>query len=50
MMLRLMVKVGAENELRRRIKEAFERERIPIPFPHRVVYLRGKASNQEGRA
>ena len=44
--LRLMVKVeasrraDAENELRRRIKEAFERERIPIPFPHRVVYLR----------
>jgi small conductance mechanosensitive channel len=42
--LRLMVKVeaprrfDAEVELRRRIKEAFERE--GIPFPRQVVYLR----------
>lgn len=54
--LRLMVKVEAprrvdvENELRRRIKEAFERERIPIPFPQRVVYLRRETPEEEQRA
>ncbi len=45
--LRLMVKVDPakrfdiEAELRRRIKEAFERE--AIPFPQRVVYLQSKS-------
>jgi small-conductance mechanosensitive channel len=44
--LRLMVKVDAarrldvEAELRRRIKDSFERE--GIPFPQRTVYLQGK--------
>jgi small conductance mechanosensitive channel len=32
----------AEAQLRRRIKEAFERD--GIPFPHRVVYLQERAS------
>ena len=46
--LRLMVKVDAsrrfdvEVELRRRIKEAFERE--GIPFPRRVVYVETKGA------
>jgi len=54
--LRLMVKVealrrvDAENEIRRRIKEAFERERIPLPFPRRVVYLRQETPEKEPRA
>jgi len=54
--LRLMVKVealrrvDAENELRRRIKEAFQRERIPIPFPRRVVYLRQEMPEEEPHA
>jgi small conductance mechanosensitive channel len=48
MTLRLLVKVPAsrrfdvELELRRRIKEAFERE--GIPFARRVVYLQGRTS------
>jgi small conductance mechanosensitive channel len=47
--LRVMAKVeaarrfDAEIELRRRIKEAFEREGIRLPTPQRVVYLRGEA-------
>ena len=46
--LRLIIKVeparrfDSEIELRRRVKEAFERERIS--FPQRVVYVQGKAS------
>jgi len=54
--LRLMVKVeaprraDAENELRRRIKEAFERARIPMPLPQRVVHLRQEKSEEEHRA
>lgn len=46
--LRLMVKVDParrmdiEAELRRRIKEAFDRENVP--FPQRVVYLLDRAS------
>jgi len=44
MVLRLQVKVEprerrrAENELRRRIKAAFDREGIAIPYPRRVVH------------
>lgn len=44
--LRVAVKVkpmthwGAERELRRRIKETFDKEGIEIPFPRQVVYLR----------
>jgi moderate conductance mechanosensitive channel len=44
--LRLMARVDptrrfdAEMELRRRIKEAFDREHIPVPFIRRVMYLR----------
>jgi small conductance mechanosensitive channel len=54
--LRLLVKieaprrVDAEHELRRRIKEAFERERILIPFPARVVYLRRETLEERGPA
>jgi small conductance mechanosensitive channel len=44
MVLRLQVKVDprervtTENELRRRIKAAFDGEGITIPYPHRVVH------------
>ncbi len=44
MVLRLQVKVdprerfNAENELRRRIKAAFDKEGIKIPYPQRVVH------------
>jgi moderate conductance mechanosensitive channel len=44
--LRLAVKVApsardqAENELRRRIKETFDREGLELAIPHRAVYLK----------
>jgi moderate conductance mechanosensitive channel len=50
--LRLMARVDptqrvdAEMELRRRIKEAFDRERIPTPFVRRVMYLREDAAKE----
>jgi moderate conductance mechanosensitive channel len=50
--LRLMARVDptqrvdAEMELRRRIKEAFDRERIPAPFVRRVMYLREDAAKE----
>jgi small conductance mechanosensitive channel len=46
--LRVMVKVDpgrrfdVESDLRRRIKETFERE--GIPFPHRVVYVQERTA------
>ena len=49
LVLRLAVKVRpaarfeAEVALRRRIKEAFERDSIRLPAPQRVVYLRSEA-------
>jgi len=49
LVLRLMVKVrpaarlDTEITLRRRIKEAFERDAIRMPTPQRVVYLRSEA-------
>lgn len=48
LVLRVLVKVeagkrfDAEIELRRRIKEAFEREGVRLPAPQRVVYLRSE--------
>jgi len=44
--LRIVIKVkpmthwGAERELKRRIKDTFDKEGIEIPFPRQVVYLR----------
>jgi len=44
--LRVAIKVkplthwGAERELKRRIKDTFDKEGIEIPFPRQVVYLR----------
>jgi len=44
--LRIVIKVkpmthwGAERELKRRIKNTFDKEGIEIPFPRQVVYLR----------
>ena len=44
--LRIAIKVkpmthwGAERELKRRIKDTFDKKRIEIPFPRQVVYLR----------
>jgi small conductance mechanosensitive channel len=31
---------GAERELKRRIKDAFDKKGIEIPFPRQVVYIR----------
>lgn len=51
--LRLMVKVPAdkraeaEMELRRRIKETFDREGIEVPSAERVVYLRAEKPGRE---
>ncbi|RMF84515.1 MAG: hypothetical protein D6736_19130 [Nitrospinota bacterium] len=51
--IRLVVKVkplqhwAAERELRRRIKEAFDREGVEIPFPRRVVYTRQEQNGAE---
>ncbi|OGK82478.1 MAG: hypothetical protein A2X52_05110 [Candidatus Rokubacteria bacterium GWC2_70_16] len=51
--LRLMVKVPAdkraeaEMELRRRIKETFDRDGIPVPSAERVVYLRADTPGRE---
>jgi small conductance mechanosensitive channel len=54
--LRLAIKVkpsqqgGAELELRRRIKEAFDREGVDIPLPRRVFYTRQEADGLNGEA
>ena len=51
--LRLMVKVPAdkraeaEMELRRRVKETFDREGIQVPSAERVVYLRAEKPGRE---
>lgn len=37
------------RELRKRIKAAFDREGIEIPFPHRVVYSRTPSSSEAGK-
>jgi small-conductance mechanosensitive channel len=52
--LRLAIKVKpaqqgtAEWELRRRIKEAFDREGVEIPFPRRVFYTRQETDSLNG--
>jgi moderate conductance mechanosensitive channel len=54
--LRLVVKVralqqgAAELELRRRIKEAFDREGVEIPFPRRTLYTRPDTNGIDGTA
>jgi small-conductance mechanosensitive channel len=52
--LRLVVKVrssqkvAAEWELRRRIKEAFDREAVEVPFPRRVFYTQSETNGLNG--
>ena len=52
--LRLVVKVRssqkaeAEWELRRRIKEAFDREAVEVPFPRRVFYTQPETDGING--
>lgn len=53
--LRLMVKVeaarrvDAEMELRRRVKEAFEKAGIEMPSPQRLTYVLDRVSSQQAR-
>ena len=50
--LRVAIKVkpmthwGAERELKRRIKDTFDKKGIEIPFPRQVVYLRKEGKNK----
>ena len=50
--LRVAIKVkpmthwGAERELKRRIKDTFDKKGIEIPFPRQVVYLRREKKNK----
>ena len=50
--LRVAIKVkpmthwGAERELKRRIKNEFDKKGIEIPFPRQVVYLRKEGKNK----
>ncbi|MDQ7844359.1 MAG: mechanosensitive ion channel family protein [Armatimonadota bacterium] len=45
-MVRPMAHWEAERELRVRLKEAFDREGLEIPFPRRVTYLRSEGIRQ----
>jgi small conductance mechanosensitive channel len=50
--LRIVIKVkpmthwGVERELKRKIKNTFDKEGIEIPFPRQVVYLRKEGENK----
>ena len=41
-------KAAAEWELRRRIKEAFDREAVEVPFPRRVFYTQPETDGLNG--